>query len=66
MALNYIKPIASVLRQFDNNKYPLDYYKSLAWIGLEDFDMNAVLTKPLINTCSQYLSTIIQNSTVCN
>jgi len=66
MALNYITPIASALRQFDNNKYPIDYYKSLAWIGLEDFDVNAVLTDPLINTYSQYLSTIIQNSTVCN
>lgn len=66
MALNYITPIASALRQFDNNRYPIDYYKSLAWIGLEDFDVNAVLTDPLINTYSQYLSTIIQNTTVCN
>ncbi len=69
MVLNYIGPIASALRQFDNNKFPLDYYKSIAWIGLESLDVNQVLTKPLKNTYKVYKQRVIEsskNNSLCN
>lgn len=34
MASHYRGSIAKGLKQFDNNSYPLDYYKSFAWDGL--------------------------------
>lgn len=40
MTQNYITPIASALRELDNNQYPLNYYKTFAWDGLRDWDPN--------------------------
>ncbi len=36
MVENYINKIASAIRQFDNNRYPLDYYMAYAWDGLRE------------------------------
>jgi hypothetical protein len=33
--------------------------------NLEDFDVNGVLTDPLINTYEHYKATVIENSTIC-
>ncbi len=34
MTQYYINPMAEALRAFDNNQYPLNYYKDFAWDGL--------------------------------
>lgn len=41
MANYFINPIASGLRQFDQNTHPQDNYKYFAWTGLQDYGKNA-------------------------
>lgn len=66
MTLNYINPLASALREFDNNSYPLDYYKSFAWDGLTVWDVNNLLTDPLEDIYASYRPIVIQNSELCD
>ncbi len=66
MTINYINPMASALRQFDNNSYPIDYYKSFVWEGLTKWDVNSVLTDDLIDTYYNYRSIVVGNSEICN
>ncbi|MCV6630413.1 MAG: hypothetical protein OIF50_11225, partial [Flavobacteriaceae bacterium] len=40
MTQHYIKPIAQALRELDNKRFPIDYYKSYAWDGLRAWDPN--------------------------
>ena len=65
MAIYYINPISIALRTFDNNSYPLDYYKSFAWDGLRNWDVNRVLSQQQDDLYYEYRSTVIQNSSVC-
>lgn len=44
MITNYINNIANALRQFDNNRYPIDNYKEYAWDGLRAYDYRGLLT----------------------
>jgi len=66
MTEKYINPMASALKEFDNHKYPVDYYKSFAWDGLRDWDANNLLSMEMNTTYNSYRTIVIQNSTVCN
>lgn len=59
MVENYITPMAEALRKLDNNQFPADYYKSLAWDGLRQHDYNNVSTN-----YDGYRNTVISNSTI--
>ena len=65
MSAYYVDNIANALRTYDNYSYPLDYYKSFAWQGLENWDVNNLLTDELENLYYQYVPTVINNSEVC-
>lgn len=65
MTEKYITPIAKALRQFDNNSYPLDYYRSFAWDGLRKWDANKILTEPLNDKYEDYRHLVIKNSKIC-
>ncbi|GAA3730879.1 hypothetical protein GCM10022422_11330 [Flavobacterium ginsengisoli] len=40
MANHYRSTIASIIKQFDNNRLPLSTYESIAWLGLGKLDTN--------------------------
>ena len=65
MTIYYINSITATLRTFDNNNYPLDYYKSIAWDGLRVWDVNQVLDTPMEDVYESYRPIVIQNSSVC-
>ena len=44
MAENYVEPIARAVRQLDDNRYPLEYYLSYGWQGLEEFGHESLLS----------------------
>lgn len=67
MITNYVNRIANTLRQFDNNRYPIDYYKDYAWDGLRD---NYNYTGTLTDSDAHYFTSLrpITNTgiEVCN
>jgi len=67
MTQKYINPITQALREFDNNNYTLDYYKSFAWDGLREWDAaNLLGMDPLADEYDDYRVIVNQNTTVCN
>ncbi len=66
MTQHYINPLASTLRQLDNNKYPLDYYKSYAWDGLRAWDPNNTLGAQENSQHYAYRAIVNANSKICN
>lgn len=64
---NYVNRIAITLKQFDNNRHALDYYKDYAWDGLRD---NYNYTGTLTNSEAEYYTSLrpITNTNieVCN
>lgn len=66
MSMYYVNPITAALREFDNNSYPLDYYKFIAWDGLRIWDVNNVLNEPMEDIYDSYRPIVIQNSTICD
>lgn len=67
MTERYIQPIASALRQIDENRYPLDYYKSFAWDGLRLWDANGLLSIEEDTRFNSYRNIVIKNSKIpCN
>ena len=58
MAENYVKPIASAIRQLDNNRYPLEYYMWYGWEGLEGEDFQNKLTSELISKYNNFQETV--------
>jgi len=65
MTLNFINPIASALRQFDNNNYPTEYYKVFAWDGLRRWDADNLLSMEQNSLYETYRPIVISNSIVC-
>lgn len=66
MTQHYVEPIASALRQLDNYRYPLDYYKSYAWYGLRAWDPNNSLGMIEDSKYSSYRKIVDANSKLCN
>ncbi|MFT5242441.1 MAG: hypothetical protein ACJA1H_000501 [Glaciecola sp.] len=67
MTETYINPISSALRQFDNNSYSTNHYKSFAWDGLRNWDANDFLgMDPLADLYDNYRTLVIENSTICD
>ncbi|WAC03805.1 hypothetical protein N7U66_10520 [Lacinutrix neustonica] len=66
MTSQYIIPIADALKKFDNNSYPIDYYKSFAWDGLRAWDASNILGDDEEDSYNSYKPIVIQNSDVCN
>lgn len=66
MTQYYINPIANALRQLDNNRYPLDYYKSYAWDGLRAYDPNNTLKMEDNTKYYKYRSIVEENGNLCN
>ncbi|MFL0352938.1 hypothetical protein [Xanthomarina sp. GH4-25] len=67
MTQNYINPITQALREFDNNSYPLEYYKSFSWDGLRKWDAGNLLDiDPLADEYDVYRVIVNQNTTICN
>ncbi len=44
MAENYVVPIATAIRNLDNNRYPLDYYMGFGWDGLRAYAHEILLS----------------------
>ncbi len=66
MANYYINPIASGLREFDENTHPLDNYKDYAWTGLSDYGkLNGYITSTELSRLAN-LSKIVKNDTHTN
>ncbi len=66
MANYYINPIASGLREFDENTHPLENYKYFAWTGLQDYGkLNGYITQTELSNLAN-LSQIITNDTHTN
>lgn len=65
MTQHYIDPIASALRELDNNQYDLDYYKSYAWDGLRAWDPNNTLNIEDDNKYDEYRKIVDENSEIC-
>jgi len=66
MANYYIKPIASGLREFDENTHPLKNYKYFAWTGLQNYGkLNGYITQAELNDLA-VLSQIVNNDTHTN
>lgn len=65
MTENYITPMATTLRSLDNNNYPLNYYKTLAWDGLRIWDANGLLGN-LDDDYLQFRNVVLQNSELCD
>ncbi len=66
MTQHYINPISSALRELDNNKYPVDYYKSFAWDGLRSWDPNNTLKTEEDTKYYEYRKIVDANSEICN
>ncbi|MBR9913259.1 MAG: hypothetical protein GYB32_00295 [Algicola sp.] len=67
MTENYISPITSALRQFDNYSYQQNYYTSFAWDGLRRWDANNFLgMDPLSDDYENYRNIIISYSEICD
>lgn len=65
MTENYINPMAEALRSLDNNQSPLNYYKTIAWDGLRDWDAKNLLGN-LDDDYLQYRLEVLQNSELCD
>lgn len=66
MANYFINPIASGLRQFDQNTHLLDNYKYFAWTGLQDYGKNAGYITSSELTSLANLSQIVINDSHVN
>ncbi|MCX7551371.1 hypothetical protein [Xanthomarina sp. F2636L] len=66
MTNKYINPIASALRVYDNNSYPIDYYKAFAWDGIRRWDADNLLSMEMDLIYESYRPIIVENSEVCN
>ena len=66
MAYNYISPIASALREFDNFSYSEVYYNGFAWDGLRKWDQASPLSASDDTQYETYRSIVNQNTTVCD
>lgn len=64
MTEKYVNPIASALRQLDNNRYPVDYYKAFAWDGLRVWDANGLLSMKENSQYEKYRNIVIKNSKI--
>ncbi|WP_343486386.1 hypothetical protein [Allomuricauda sp. d1] len=66
MVENYVKKVASALRQLDGNQFALDYYMSYAWDGLRDSGYAAKKLSKEKNTYYDNLRrTTEANSEIC-
>ncbi|WP_117879961.1 hypothetical protein [Aureibaculum luteum] len=66
MAKFYVNPIASGLREFDENTHPLDNYKYWAWTGLHDYGVLMDYFTPEEDLRFANLSKIVKNDTHTN
>ncbi|GAA4891028.1 hypothetical protein GCM10023311_14170 [Flaviramulus aquimarinus] len=66
MTEKYINPISKALREVDDYRYPLDYYKSFAWDGLRFWDANNLLSMEMDSIYNGYRSIVIENTTLCD
>jgi hypothetical protein len=68
MANYYVNVMANALKQYDNNKFDLEYYKAYAWQGLDgtnDYDSKSSGEKAAIQV--QISSLLSNRSTIgCN
>ncbi len=62
MIENYVKPIASAIRNLDGNKYPLSHYMAYGWEGLRDagYDINRLTESE--NTANGNLRKVVDNN----
>ncbi len=62
MIENYVKPIASAIREMDDKKYSLEHYMSFGWDGLRDagYDTNRLTESQ--NTINQNLRKVVNGN----
>ncbi len=66
MVENYVKKIASAIRQLDDNKYPLSHYMAYGWDGLTSYGYTAKRLTEFENSKNQQLRKIADfNSSIC-
>jgi len=59
MSCYFINPIASGLREFDENTHPLENYKFYAWTGLQEYGIrNDFITHSELQNLSELSKTI--------
>ncbi|MBN4048447.1 hypothetical protein JYU17_00575, partial [Flavobacteriaceae bacterium AH-315-O20] len=59
MSNYFINPIASGLREFDDNTHPLENYKFYAWEGLQDYGKrNGFITQTELSNLAQLSKTV--------
>ncbi|NNE26572.1 MAG: hypothetical protein HKN09_06995 [Saprospiraceae bacterium] len=61
MAKKYVDKIAKSLREFDNSSYPIEYYKYIAWSGLEEYGAQLGFVSEYLTEFSSYHETVINN-----
>jgi len=69
MANYYVNTIATALRQYDNNKFDIEYYKAYAWTGLKETNyysnnLNSTFKTGIANKISVLLAN--RNKSNCN
>ncbi|MGB4776450.1 MAG: hypothetical protein WBP45_14835 [Daejeonella sp.] len=64
----YVDIMGNALKQYDNNKFDMDYYKALAWRGLEGTDVYINLNAATKAGIQSKMSTVLSNrsNTNCN
>lgn len=62
MVENYVKPIASAVRNIDGNKYPLNYYMAYGWDGLRDTGYDIAKLTETQNSTNNNLREIVKNN----
>ncbi|MCZ4245076.1 hypothetical protein [Pedobacter punctiformis] len=64
----YVETIASALKEYDNNKFGIDYYQALAWHGLKGTDAYQALTDIQKSEIETKKATLLSNrsKTNCN